>query len=182
MELARPVLAENDLAICQMPINGEATIGLETMLMHKSGEFVSRRIVLPLGEEKGKSSAQVAGSIITYLRRYSLASFLGIYAEEDTDGQRPTKGISKARPSTPVSTPPRSGGDGTVVPGAIKPAELKMLENRMRQNGWLLEDGTAVPEAVEYLGALGYEHASQIPEKEFPNVMLYFGKKRPVKS
>ena len=44
---------------------------------------------MPIGEEKGKSSAQVAGSIVTYLRRYSLASILGIYSDEDGDGNKP---------------------------------------------------------------------------------------------
>jgi len=39
-----------------------------------------------VGEERGKSTAQVAGSVITYLRRYALAAILGIYADEDTDG------------------------------------------------------------------------------------------------
>jgi hypothetical protein len=39
--------------------------------------------------EKGKSGAQVAGSVITYLRRYSLAAILNLYSEEDNDGNKP---------------------------------------------------------------------------------------------
>ena len=46
-------------------------------------------MTLATGSEKGKSNAQVAGSIITYLRRYSLASILGMYSDEDTDGNEP---------------------------------------------------------------------------------------------
>ena len=33
-----------------------------------------------------QSAAQVAGSIISYLRRYAYASVLGMYADQDTDG------------------------------------------------------------------------------------------------
>jgi hypothetical protein len=57
--------------------------------MHTSGEWISSSISMPIGDEKGKSNAQVAGSIVTYLRRYSLASILGIYSDEDGDGNKP---------------------------------------------------------------------------------------------
>ena len=48
-----------------------------------------------MGTEKGKSSAQVAGSVITYLRRYSWVSILGLYAEEDTDGTSRVSEVEK---------------------------------------------------------------------------------------
>ena len=61
-------------------------IGIESILMHESGEFVAERILIPLTEEKGKSKVQSAGSTLTYLRRYSWASILGMYSDEDSDG------------------------------------------------------------------------------------------------
>ena len=61
-------------------------IGVESILTHESGEFVAERIVIPLTEEKGKSKVQSAGSTLTYLRRYSWASILGMYSDEDSDG------------------------------------------------------------------------------------------------
>ena len=86
IEAARPVLVKNGLAFTQLVYRDEACIGVETVLMHASGEWISSRLSVEVGEERGKSTAQVAGSVITYLRRYALSAILGIYADEDTDG------------------------------------------------------------------------------------------------
>ena len=86
---ARPVIAKHDLSVSQLTFGEDGVAGGETVLMHTSGEWISSSISMPIGEEKGKSSAQVAGAIITYLRRYSLASILGIYSDEDGDGNKP---------------------------------------------------------------------------------------------
>ena len=89
IETARPVLAKNGLAFTQLVSSSADGLAVETVLLHKSGEWMSETVSLALGEERGKSAAQVAGSVITYLRRYALASILGIYADEDTDGNQP---------------------------------------------------------------------------------------------
>lgn len=114
VEGARPVLAKYGLAVSQLVYSegnpslqitvnkgskgelidstevSESTIaGVETILLHSSGEWISSQFSMPVGDEKGKSSAQVAGSIITYIRRYSYAAILGIIADEDGDGAKP---------------------------------------------------------------------------------------------
>lgn len=89
IETSQPILAENGLAISQICTSREGYIGVETVLLHKSGEWISSTMELPTVDEKGKSNAQVAGSIITYIRRYSLAAILGMYADEDVDGNGP---------------------------------------------------------------------------------------------
>lgn len=86
IEAARPVMTKNGLTFTQLVYRDETGIGVETVLMHASGEWISSRLSVEVGEERGKSTAQVAGSVITYLRRYALAAILGIYADEDTDG------------------------------------------------------------------------------------------------
>lgn len=87
---SRPILEEFGLAIIQLPTSINGAIGVETTIIHESGEWISTDpLTLPMGDEKGKSNAQLAGSIITYLRRYSLAAALGLYADEDTDGHDP---------------------------------------------------------------------------------------------
>ena len=86
IEAARPVMAKNGLTFSQLVYRDETGIGVETVLMHASGEWISSRLSVEVGDERGKSTAQVAGSVITYLRRYALAAILGIYADEDTDG------------------------------------------------------------------------------------------------
>jgi hypothetical protein len=90
IKASKPVLAKHGLSIAQMPTSNGDKIGITTILMHSSGEWIESTMMLPIGEAKGVSTAQAAGAIISYLRRYSLASALGMYAEEDVDGNGPT--------------------------------------------------------------------------------------------
>ena len=107
IEAARPVMTKNGLSFAQLVYRDETGIGVETVLMHQSGEWVSSRLSVEVGEERGKSTAQVAGSVITYLRRYALAAILGIYADEDTDGnghdgaKKQTEQQPKQQPAKP---------------------------------------------------------------------------------
>jgi len=82
----RPILAKYGLSVSQLTFGEGGVAGVETILLHASGEYLANSMSMQVGEEKGKSTAQVAGSIITYLRRYSYASLLGLYADEDGDG------------------------------------------------------------------------------------------------
>jgi len=86
IDTAKPTLGKYGLAVTQHPFNEGDRVGVETVLTHASGEWISSSLSLPLADEKGKSGAQVAGSIITYLRRYTLSAVLGMYSDEDTDG------------------------------------------------------------------------------------------------
>jgi hypothetical protein len=89
IEASRPLLTKYGLVVSQFPTGFDNSVGIETILMHKSGEWISDIVTMELGAEKGKSNAQVAGSAISYLRRYALAGVLGIYSDEDTDGNKP---------------------------------------------------------------------------------------------
>jgi hypothetical protein len=107
IQASRPILAKHKLSLVQFPVSdgGSATcncIGVESVLSHESGEFVSERILIPLTEEKGKTRVQCAGSTLTYLRRYSWASILGMYSDEDSDGGTPLQAFAaKAGPALP---------------------------------------------------------------------------------
>jgi len=93
---AQPVLARHGLAIMQMVKTDDiGRMGVETVLIHENGKEFKTAAYLPINLD-AKSIAQDAGSIITYLRRYSLASMLGMYADEDVDGQ------PKAQPPAPA--------------------------------------------------------------------------------
>ena len=113
IEASRPILAKHRLSLVQFPISDVAGIGVESILAHESGEFVAERIVIPLTEEKGKTKVQCAGSTLTYLRRYSWASILGMYSDEDSDGSSPVQAFT-AKPKPALPPPPvRAGGSAT---------------------------------------------------------------------
>lgn len=111
IEAAALPLAKYGLSYSQHPTGSGGRIGVETILMHNSGEWLSSTIELDALEERGKSAAQVAGSIITYLRRYALAAVLGIYADEDTDGNPPARHPDGQHHGAPTSSPAARSGD-----------------------------------------------------------------------
>lgn len=82
----REPLAVNDLAIMQFPRTRQGFVEVETMLIHKTGEFVSETLELPVS----KFDAHGIGSGITYGRRYGLMSVLCLAAVDD-DGNAATE-------------------------------------------------------------------------------------------
>lgn len=100
IETSRPYLAKNGLSISQFPTSDADKIGVTSILMHTSGEYIEDTIYISTSDSKGLSVAQSAGVVISYLRRYGWTSILGMYAEEDTDG-------GAAKPA-PVGKSPQS--------------------------------------------------------------------------
>jgi hypothetical protein len=79
-------LAENGLGYIQTNTSTEdGKIGITTRLIHDSGEWVEDTMTANLYKLAKMNEYQVAGSIITYFRRYALASMLGIASDEDID-------------------------------------------------------------------------------------------------
>ena len=71
--------ANNGLSYTQFPIENGGRIGVETILMHSSGEYITNSFTVNLS----KQDAQGAGSAITYCRRYALQAIAGIPSEDD---------------------------------------------------------------------------------------------------
>jgi hypothetical protein len=83
---SRAVIAKFGLAISQWPTSRPGEIGVTTMLLHVSGEWMQDSAFVSSGVG-AKNPAQEAGIAISYLRRYAWAAILGIYTDEDTDGE-----------------------------------------------------------------------------------------------
>jgi hypothetical protein len=90
---AGPVLAKHGLAISQFI--GDDT--LTTYLLHASGQFIAQEMKLHLV----KNDPQAQGSAVTYARRYSFMSVLGLVADVDDDGNAATQ-ASQAQVSRPA--------------------------------------------------------------------------------
>ena len=69
------------LSFVQLPVTsaGGNGVGVSTMLMHKSGQWLQSEYLLPMD----KVTPQGAGSAITYARRYALQSLVGIPSVDD---------------------------------------------------------------------------------------------------
>lgn len=92
----REPLSRNNLSVVQTVETIGENMSLVTMLAHASGQWIksSLPIILPksdteidrYGKERKINKLHVLGSALTYLRRYSLASIVGIATDEDDDG------------------------------------------------------------------------------------------------
>ena len=90
VEAVKEPFASNGLSYVQFPIESAGRIGIETILMHESGEWLSNNFTVQLS----KQDAQGAGSAITYCRRYGLQAVAGIPSEDD-DGNAASKQATK---------------------------------------------------------------------------------------
>lgn len=78
-DAVRGPLTENGIAVIQSPFTDGAHVGVDTMLVHTTGQWM-RGVVVATAKDEGP---QAVGSCITYLRRYALQSFVGVAAEDD---------------------------------------------------------------------------------------------------
>lgn len=93
-----PALEKHGLAYIQRSHNLDNAAGIETIIIHESGESLSCGIVsVPVA----KHDAQAFGSAMTYARRYSLSAAFGVCPEDD-DGNAAT--VAKPSPVLPTKT------------------------------------------------------------------------------
>lgn len=116
IKASKSALIVNGLSVSQQAITNEFGVGVTTLLMHDSGEWIESTVTLPVVDQK--NLAQEAGKTITYLRRYSLASLLNLYSDEDNDGNEPKKqpkpaGISLEAAENEVGSDGKRYGDCT---------------------------------------------------------------------
>ncbi len=139
VDASRPILAKHGLAAihgCES-VDGKI-VAVECRLIHTSGQWIETSLAL----QPTKADPQGIGSAITYGRRYTLASIVGI-ATEDDDGNAASVPAAPpvAQRATPNGTPNGVAGDAKRnftlmvqqwtglpmedVPGAIKKIKSK---------------------------------------------------------
>jgi len=133
-KVINPLLKKNGLGFTQL-LNGKT---IETILFHvETGETIKSITDIPQDVKLAKmNDFQVLGSAVTYLKRYSLSSILGIVTDLDNDAsgeQIPNKvsvGLNNYGKDKPAISKGRfQKGIDKVQDGDItKEAFLKMLE------------------------------------------------------
>jgi hypothetical protein len=102
VEALKACFPKYGLAYVQTICTSEDGVGVETILMHASGEWIKGEpFFLPVN----KADAQGFGSCATYARRYSLAAISGV-APEDDDGNaaaaaKPTTALERIQAAEP---------------------------------------------------------------------------------
>ncbi len=113
-DMIRPLLSKHGLVVVQTP-GGEMTwnsgadgktyslmmVTMTTRICHAaSDQWIESSLSIPVKDP----NAQSIGSAITYARRYSLTSMLGIVAEDDDDGEAAVSREVKTSESKPIKT------------------------------------------------------------------------------
>lgn len=105
LKAIKPVFSKHGLAIVQCPIGNSDSVGVRTIVIHADGGSLETDCLI---KQDDKMDGQKAGSIISYLRRYSIASVAGV-ATDDDDGQAATPSQGNASYSSPA--PQASSGE-----------------------------------------------------------------------
>ena len=106
LSACRGPLTKYGLSIVQSPrlihAGDEWLVEVETTLFHSSGQFLADTLSVPVPQ----IHAQSLGSALTYLRRYSVLSFVGIApgGEDDDDGNQAVSAAA-ARKRAPTEKP-----------------------------------------------------------------------------
>lgn len=83
VDALKPVLTANDLSYTQSIVSSPEGVGVQTLILHTSGEWILHEpFYLPLQQK----SPQGGAASSTYARRYSLTAAFGIVPEDDDDG------------------------------------------------------------------------------------------------
>jgi hypothetical protein len=133
MEACRAALSRNQIAVVQGTSVVEDRVIVTTMLIHASGEFISDQLSMNIT----KDSPQAIGSAITYARRYSLASLVGVVSDEDDDAEA-------AMPVNDSKNANRSN-----VQKSVKPAKVTDINERKNQKPEQKQNDNAKPDQTQ---------------------------------
>lgn len=120
IDAVKPALNANGIVFLQALAPAPAGfVSLTTRLLHESGEWIEETAQEPLAQ----NTPQGYGSAVTYLRRYSLASFVGLYQDDD-DGHAATHAPAKAASAPAQPAKPAQSAPMAPVVSAEQKAEL----------------------------------------------------------
>lgn len=144
VEASRPFLAKNGLCIIQRTLPGVNGISyLYTRLGHLSGQWMES--YMPVNPPK--QDIQALGSYLTYLRRYSYSSMVGVVAgEEDDDGE----------------TAMHTSRQGEMVSEKISKPQLDLLAQELKGETQLVQ---------QIFKSYGISKLSDMPAKKYTKCM-----------
>ncbi len=110
-DACRQALSKNGLSVIQTPDTTADGVFLYTTLAHSSGQWI--RGVMPV--RPVQDTPQGLGSAMTYARRYSLASMVGVAPDDDDDGNAATANDGTGRAYTTRTAAPKPAESPEVV-------------------------------------------------------------------
>ena len=160
IEITRPVLAANGLAVTQfLASTDDGRPAITTSIHHEAGGFLTGTI--PIKTEG--LDPQGVGSLVTYTRRYAYFGALGLAPVDDDDANHASGNKTRSRT--------RSSGNG----GAVKKAPAVLVEEietviaRLNETGTLgeteIRDGMLSQYGSRETNALTIEQAKNLRDR-----------------
>lgn len=185
-------LAANGLSVSHYPISDNGEVGVATVLLHSSGQFILSRLMM----KPSRPGPQEAGSIITYFKRYGRASVLGIEGEIDDDGNseslpprqekpaasqevrydynQPTQAAPKAPNPPAAAAKPDLRPNPAKAGEPISEAQGKRLFALSKSAGW------DINEVKDFLSLqYGYSSTKEILRKDYEKICGYIQSNSP---
>ncbi len=142
-DACRKPLTDNGLSVIQIPFNdGETRLGITSMLVHSSGQWVSSSLSALIV----KTDAQATGSLLTYLRRYSLSALVGVAPEDDDAEKTMVRGKEGAQklpakpPASPSNITVASDAQLKAIAAILSAMGMKTSESRLDYTNGLLRE------------------------------------------
>lgn len=150
VEYLLPIISAEGLSFTQFPVADGSKVGVETLLMHTSGEWIEfEPFMMEIAENKRMTGAQEAGSIVTYAKRYSISAIFGLVSDEDKDG-------NGSKPNEPMTI---EKAKSFILPfGKHKGRTLEDLsDDEPGYLNWMYTAEKTSPEIKEAIKLLGQE-------------------------
>lgn len=142
VEAITDIAPNHGISFTQWALNDEnGMVGISTLLMHESGEWIEYD---PVFFPTDKQTAQGAGALMTYLKRYTLSAIFGITSDEDDDGNQ-ASGNSKKKDDFKAITQKQVG---EIKTKAKQFADLRGQEEKAVYEALKISDVTKLSESM----------------------------------
>lgn len=99
LETIKPILAKHGFYVRWTCHTGEAKITVKCHLTHRDGWEDGAELSAMADQTGGKNAVQAVGSVVSYLKRYTLEMTLGIAASKDDDGAAAGQQSQRPKPA-----------------------------------------------------------------------------------
>ena len=134
----KPILARYDLALLQIPNSNEERISIKTQILHGSSGHIFEFDTL--GIKAAGINLQAQGSAMTYLKRYAIATILGVAGDDEAedDGNAASRPIQHSAPKPQAAVvQPAAKPSWFIAAGINTPQAQEVAAELLRRKGWL---------------------------------------------
>lgn len=160
----RNILQKNGLVVMQSPLSKEdGSIGIQSLLIHESGEFIESE---PIFMKPAKANdPQQAGSIITYMRRYSYQAILNLNTGEDDDANFSTHGANKSDPK-----PKQSNSNSNIQVNMQPITQTDLISEAQRKRLYAISNGKDQTTVKSIINKYGFDSSKDVTKDKYKNI------------